>query len=171
MKLLSVTLLLLSSLMILETRANPSIRVASVNSMNTTNGDDVSIPIPPLPFSTTVLNDDEEDWEDGDGIQDVPRYDVVNESEMNDVTFLGEAPSFEDDDEEQEDGKMLGGGFKDQKPSRKGKKGRKHCYKSSLYCANNARCCTHVSQGEVWCCPRKARCGNVPHTCRRRRRS
>ncbi len=180
---MKLLLLLFSCLLIVETRANPSIRVSSsVNSLNTTQGDDVSTkPILPFPFSSVLNDDDDHDWEgDGGGVQDIPRYNVVNESEemIVDVTFLGEAPSFEDDEEKEEDGTVveeeesegLGDGFnKDQKPSRKRKKGRKHCYKSSLYCANNARCCTHVSKGEVWCCPRKARCGNVPHTCRRRR--
>lgn len=51
------------------------------------------------------------------------------------------------------------------KKNSKKKKGRKHCYKSQLFCTDNKRCCTHVSADEVWCCDRSTRCGNVPQTC------
>lgn len=110
-------------------------------------------------------------------VQDIPRYNVEEEHE-SDVTFLGYAPYFQDDDDDEDDSdlhKMDGdkgsgrGDYEDTyEPRRPQRKGRKHCHRSRLYCANNGRCCTHVSEGEVWCCSRKAQCGKVPNTCRRR---
>jgi len=48
----------------------------------------------------------------------------------------------------------------------KQRKGRKHCFKSpNLYCQNQKRCCTHVSQKKIWCCDRKHQCGKSPKTC------
>jgi hypothetical protein len=119
---------------------------------------------------------DHNDTEDsGDDVQDIPRYDVEEEHE-SDVTFLGYAPGFQEDDDDDSnldimDGDKRSGRGDDEdtyEPRRPQRKGRKHCHRSRLYCANNGRCCTHVTQGEVWCCSRKARCGKVPNTCRRR---
>lgn len=113
--------------------------------------------------------------EDSSDVQDIPRYNV-EEPQDSDVTFLGYAPNFLDDDDDDDDrydgDKRSGrGDYKDEdtyEPRRPQTKGRKHCHRSHLYCANDGRCCTHVTKGEVWCCSRKAQCGKVPNTCRRR---
>lgn len=79
--------------------------------------------------------------DEDDDITDIPR--------VYEITFNGDTPF-----------------FLNEEGDKAKRKGRKHCYKSDLYCANSARCCTHVHAGEVWCCPRKSRCGRVPNTCR-----
>lgn len=91
-----------------------------------------------------------------DDVQDIPRYDVVELKdsvedglEMMNMTMVGD---------------MVG----DKKEGNG--KGRTHCYRSDLYCANGGRCCTHVHRKQVWCCDRESECGRVPHTCRRRRK-
>jgi hypothetical protein len=111
---------------------------------NTTAPDSIKSATTSIIQSNLSYHDDDEE----DDITDIPR--------LYEITFNGDTPFFVDD----EDDHVMGEGDKAKRA------GRKHCYKSNLYCANKARCCTHVNAGEVWCCPRKSRCGRVPNTCR-----
>lgn len=115
----------------------------------------------PTPFSGILTDVNEDvDW-DGDGddsVVDIPRF-FSNGTE--DLAFLGYSPDWEDDT----DTSSSFTNFLNKK-----KRGRKHCFKSDLYCANNGRCCTHLHQEQVWCCPRKSKCGDIPNTCRRKKK-
>lgn len=45
-------------------------------------------------------------------------------------------------------------------------KGRKHCFRNpNLVCSQNRKCCTHVHQKKLWCCPPESKCGKQIKTC------
>jgi len=45
-------------------------------------------------------------------------------------------------------------------------KGRKHCFRNpQLTCKDKMKCCTHVSQKQLWCCPDKSKCSKYVKMC------